>query len=335
MEPRPRPPTLSLIARIFLLLFLLLALGTPPAAASGSAQAASDNIYSLDISQSRDPICVGDAVNVTIQWGPNMSRFQQDDKNGLAPLTPLGGPSRIQLKASLGYFYPESPPPPGSNSGIETVTYIAEKTGQEKLFAVAWNGGSSDAIATIPFKVEACEYFYTLNGEFNLGVTSEGLSYTARYTIKSHGTLVAPDPDQPLHLEARDKVVKLGAVVTSWSSSKCTLFTYEPGTGMGYVDARADPGPHGLGMDLKIGPPKDLAWDVDLSFACDGNAQTVAFVYPLSEADPWISATFPEGGGQQTIKLDMFEVPFNKLNGAEGLSVSYTATLTLEKKPPK
>ncbi len=37
MKPRPQPPKFTRIPRIFLLLFLLLALGTPPAAASGSS----------------------------------------------------------------------------------------------------------------------------------------------------------------------------------------------------------------------------------------------------------------------------------------------------------
>jgi hypothetical protein len=333
MQPQPKLPRIAPTGRMLLLVLLLLSLGTPRARASTSTPAANYNVYTLQISQSKDPICVGDAVNVSISWYPNL--YSADELNGLAQLTPLMGPSRIQVKASLGYFYPETPPPPGSNSGTISVTYIAEKAGQEKIFAVAWNGGSSDAIASTGFEVKSCEYIYTLNAEFNLGVTDEGISYTTRYTVKSTGILVAPDPDDPLHLEARNKVVKLSAVMTSWSSSKCTLFTFEPGSGMGYVDAKAEPGPLGIGMQLKLAPPVDFAWDVDYSFACDGQSQTLAGVYPLSESDPWISAVFPSGSGQQTIKLDMFEIPLNKMKGSPGLSVSYTATITLEKRPPK
>ncbi len=330
MRTHPKPP---IMVRIFLLILLLLAFGAPPALASSSVQDTStSDMYVLSISQSKDPICVGDVVNVTISWAPN-SNYGND--SGLAPLTPLTGPSRIQVKASLGYFYPETPPPPGSNSGTSTVAYIAEKTGTENLFAVAWVGGSSDAIAKDTFKVETCEYEYTLNGEFNLGVTAEGIAYTSRYTIKSRGVLKAPDPDKPLNLEGRSKTVKLGAMVTSFASSECTLFTYEPGKGMGFVDVLGEPGPLGIGIVLKFAPPQDLAWDVDYSFACDGNAQTLAGVYPVSSSDPWITATFPSGSGTQNIKLDMFEIPYNRMNGQEGVTVSYTATVTLEKKAPK
>ena len=48
-----------------------------------------------------------------------------------------------------------------------------------------------------------------------------------------------------------------------------------------------------------------------------------------------IGATFLDGSGTKNVKLDMFEVPFNRLNGSPGISVSYTATLTLEKEAPK
>jgi hypothetical protein len=305
---------------------LLLPFGTP------AARAASSDFYILTISQSKDPICAGDTVNVSISWAPN-PRYGED--SGLAPLTPLTGPSRIQMKASLGHFYPETPPPPGSNSGTATVAYIAENTGTENLFAVAWSGGSSDAIAKDTFKVETCEYEYTFNGEFNLGVAAEGIAYTSRYTIKSRGILKAPDPDKPLNLEARSKTVKLGAMVTSFASSDCVLFTYEPGQGMGFVDVLGEPGPMDMGIVLKFAPPQDLAWDVDYSFACDGNGQTVAGVFPLTSEDPWITATFPSGSGTQNIKMDMFEVPLKRMQGQEGVTVSYTATVTLEKKAPK
>ena len=155
-----------------------------------------------------------------------------------------------------------------------------------------------------------------------------------RFTIKSHGALKAPDPDKPLNLEGKGKTVRLSAVVTSWSN-KCTLFTVVPGSGMGYVDAIAYPDDKGIGMVLELAPPVDLAWDVDYSFSCDGNAVTLSGVYPTTSNDPWISAHYFMGGGQQNVKIDMFEIPMQKLNGSPGVSVSYTATLTLEKVQPK
>jgi len=325
----------SRIARLslgFLMVFLLIVEDAPPARASTAAQGSSNTVFRLGISQAELEVCVGQTVNVTIQWGPNTS---YDPGGGLEPLAPLAGPSRITLKASRGSFYPDAAPPPGSISGTTTVAYTAEEEGTEKLFATAWIGGTSDAIATDTFTVKACEYFYTLKADLDLYVSSEGISYHTRYTVKSHGTLTPPDPNEPLHLEARDKQVTMTATMVSWSSSKCTLFTWEPGKGMGWVDARADPGPLGVGMFLQLAPPRELAWDLDYSFACDGQGHTVAGVYPISSGDPWVHATFPEGTGSKTVVLDMFEIPYNRLQGSEGVYVTYTATLTLERKDTK
>jgi hypothetical protein len=234
----------------------------------------------------------------------------------------------------VGIFLPDEFRPV-SISGTRTVTYIADKEGKEDIFAVAWIGKSSDAVAKAPFNIKLCTYWYKLYAELDMNVEVEGLAYSVRYTVESYGTLKAPDPSKPLNVEGNGKKVRLNAVVTSWNSSKCTLFTWEPGTGGGSVDARAYPSPNGKGMVLELAPPQ-LAWDVAYSFACDGHGMTLAGVYPItSGSDPWISATFPQGGGQQSIKLDMFEIPMNQLNGAPGISVSYTATVKLEKEPPK
>jgi len=332
MKSRLSTPKSARITRIFLLVFILLALESPGVMASTLRDNTNSNMFSLEISQSKDPICVGDAVNVTIQWGPNRS---YNPGGGLASLAPLAGPSRIKLQASQGSFYPDSSFPPGSYSGTHTVTYTAEKAGQEKIFAIAYAGDSSDAIASDTFTVQACSYLYTLNAVLNLDFQAENLSYSVQYTIKSRGVLTPPDPGKPYNLEGKTKQVKLDSMFTSFSSSKCTLFTYEPGTGTGFVDARADPRPNGMGMVLQLGPPQDLSWDLDLSFSCDGNPVTVAGVYPTKSADPWISAVFPMGSGQQSVKMDMFEIPVNKINGSPGITASYTATLTLEKEPPK
>jgi hypothetical protein len=332
MRSHPNSSTFTRLILSLLGVFFLLVQGSPPARAASEAQGTSGTIFQLSISQAENEICVGQSVRVAIQWGPN-TRYSEN--GGQAPLSPLTGPSRIALQASLGRFYPESAPPGGAVSGTTTVTYTAEKEGNEKIFAVAWTGGESDAIASDTFKVKACEYFYTLNAQFDLAITSEDLSYHTRYTVKARGTLTPPDPNEPLHLEARNNYVTMNATMVSWSSSKCVLFTWEPGTGMGEVDARADPGPMGVGMQLQIAPPRDLAWNADLSFACNGDPVTVAGVYPVSSGDPWVSAFFPDGTGTQTVVLDMFEIPYNKLLGAEGISVSYTAKLTLERKDPK
>jgi len=332
MKLRPSTSKSARITRLFLLVFFLLALDSPGVVASTPRASSNSDMFSLGVSQSKDPICVGDVVNVTVQWGPNIN---YDPGGGLAPVLPLAGPTRIKLQAGLGSFYPDASFTPGSYSGTHTVTYTAEKAGKEKIFAVAWFGDSSDAIASDTFTIKACDYKFTLDGVFNLDVQTEGISYSVEYTVKSHGVLTAPDPDKPFNLEGNMKKVKLDAVYTSFSSSKCTLFTYEPGTGGGFVDAKTEPRQNGNGMVLQLAPPQDMAWDVDLSFACDGNPLSISGVYPSTSSDPWVSAEFPMGSGQQSVKLDMFEIPMNKMNGNPGVSASYTATLTLEKVQPK
>lgn len=330
MQSHPRPfPRIRRIPSI-LGIFILLVLGVPfQAQAANETQGTTSTIFHLSMSQAEPEICVGQTVNVTITWGPNTA---YDSDGDLAPLAPLTGPSRIALKASLGTFYPDTAPAAGSVSGTTTVAYTANEVGTEKLFAVAWIGGSSDAIATDTFKVKACEYLYTFKADLNLYVTSEGISYHTRYTVKSRGILKPTDEKNPLHLESKNNPVWMSATMISWNSSDCMVFTWEPGKGMGWVDARADPGPLGIGMVLQLAPPQDLAWDVDYSFACDGQGHTVAGVYPISSSDPWVSATFLEGTGSKNVVLDMFEKPYSILLGSEGVTVDYNATLTLEKK---
>ena len=334
MKPGPSFSKSARWVGIFLLSFLLLAVDSANVKASPTPDGSSENIWMISVFQSKNPICVGDVVYVEVKWGPNILR-PGEDKDGLASLTPLLGPSVIKVTSRLGHFSPENTYKPGAISGLTRFAYFADKEGDELITAVAMTGGSSDAIDTDRFTVKICEFAYTLNGEGNLYVDVEGLSYQTRYTIKSSGVLKAPDPSKPLNVEGKGKIIRLSAVMISWSG-KCTLFTWEPGKGKGDVDVRAAPGPDGISMVLEFGPPQDLAWDLDYSFSCDGDTRTVAGVYPSSEkGDPWISATFPSGSGQQDIKLDMFEIPMSKLNGSPGVSFFYTATVTLEKKEPE
>jgi len=338
MKPQPSPPRVARITGIFLLVVLALTIGASSVMASAPTTSPDEGAFLLSISQSKDPICVGDAVNVVINWRPDTRpRPSSNGLEPLAPLFPLTGPDRIKLQASLGEFYPDNSFTPGSVSGTRTITYIANKEGKETILAQAWlAGGASDAIAKDSFTVKACDFYFNLHAELHLDVQGEGIAYSVRYTVKSSGILKAPGPDKPLSVEGKGKRVRLAAVVTSWSASKCTLFTYEPGTGEGSVDVRADPNPNGIGMVLQFAPPQDLAWEVAYSFACDGQPLTLAGIYPVTSGqDPWISAQFPLGSGQQRVKVDMFEIPMNKMKGSPGVSVSYTATATLEKEPPQ
>jgi hypothetical protein len=99
----------KLTTQIFLLV-IILALGilapeAQPIEAKASAPTtdSTNDTFAISISQPKDPVCVGDKVKVTIQWGPNISRTTSGV--GLAVLTPLAGPSMIKLKAS-GNFPP-------------------------------------------------------------------------------------------------------------------------------------------------------------------------------------------------------------------------------------
>jgi hypothetical protein len=320
---------------IFLLSFLLLAVDSANVQASPPPDDSSENIWMISVFQSKNPICVGDTVYVEVKWGPNILR-PAEGKDGLAALTPLLGPNAIKVRATLGRFIPDDSYKPHAISGLTRFAYVAEQEGNELITGWAITGNSTDAIDTDRFTIKTCEYKFTLNGELNLYVDWEDISYSTRYTIRSSGVLKAPDTSNPSNVEGQKNVIRLSAVMTSFSAPKCTLFTWEPGKGMGYVDVRAAPGPDGTSMVLEFAPPQELAWDLDLSFSCEGDSRTVAGVYPSSaKEDPWISATFPGGSGQQDIKLDMFEIPMNKMNGNPGLSVSYTATVTLEKVMPE
>jgi len=335
MKSGSSAPKFARIMFFFLFSAFLLVTESSNVQASTSPSGPNNNYWMISVEQSKDPICVGDVVNVEVQWGSNTTR-PVNGKDGLVSLAPLAGPSLIKMTAQLGHFYPEDSFTPGATSGVKTVTYIADKEGSESLSARAMSGENKDAIAHMPFSVKTCDFIYTLNGELNLNVEMEGLSYSSRFTIKSKGTLKAPDPSQPLNVEGKDKVVYLSAVITSFSAPKCVLFTWEPGTGGGFVDVKAAPGPNGIGMELQFGPPQELEWTLNFSMACNGQGQTGGGVYPSTDTqDPWISAMFLSGSGQQNIKLDMFEIPMNKLNGHSGISVSYTATVTLEKVLPK
>ena len=319
---------------VFLLSFLLLAVDSATVKASPPPDGSSENLWMISAFQSKNPICVGDTVYVEVKWGPNAQRPAQGE-GGMAPLYPLLGPRVIKVTSRLGHFIPDNTYKPGASSGLTRFAYVADGEGSELITAVAMTADGSDAIDTDRFEIKTCEYKYSLNGELNLYVDVEEGSLSARYTIKSHGVLKAPDTSQPLQVEGKGKTIRLGAVMTSFNVPKCTLFTWEPAKGQGSVDVRAAPGPDGTGMVLEFGPPQELAWDLDLSFACDGEATSVAGVYPSSaNEDPWISATFPAGGGQQNIQLDMFEIPMSRMKGP-GVSFSYTATVTLERVEPE
>ena len=314
---------------LLLLVILFPIINVPGGAASIPLTDSERSLYRLAIYQSRDEICVGDAVRVVINWGPNTDPGKESD-----PLAPLSGPSRIKLQGGLGHFYPDNFFTPGSISGTGEVMYIAEKAGHETIFAQAWSGGSSDAISKDTFTIKACDYFYDLKAEMNLIVDeAEFGAYSVRYTIKSHDALKAPDPDKPFNLEGKG-LVHLEAVMTSWSN-KCVLFTSKPGQGMGYVDVKVYPDSENVGMIMELAPPEDFHWDWGYSFACNGDQRTMAGVYEIATTDPWIKGHYFTGGGQVPVKIEMFDIPIQKMSGQPGLSISYTATLTLGKSAPK
>jgi hypothetical protein len=318
---------------IFLFACILLVLDTQNAIASPPGDTNPDDTFMLAVSQTKNPICVGDTVNLSLQWGPNGVK-PIPGTDSLASLTPLGGPYKIKFKATHGTFTPPEIDPGLRVSGTDSVAYTADSGGEEQVFATAYTSTGIDAIDSTKFTIKKCNFYYTLVAQGTLSVDVEEGSYTVDYTVKSSGLLKAEDSDHPLYVEGKGKKIKLDSIVTSFSMPKCTLFTWEPGTGEGTMDVRGYPNPNGTGMVVDFSPP-NLAWNLSLSFACDGDSRTVAGVYPVQgKADPWLAAIFPLGSGEQDIKLDMFEIPKQKLQGA-GAYFSYRATITLEKEPPK
>ncbi len=317
---------------VFLLSLLLLAVDSANVKASPPPDGSSENTWTISVSQFDSPICVGEYVYVTVTWRPNLL---QDPGQALARLPPLAGPSLIKVTSLIGRFIPESTYSPKSVSGTTRFAYVADQEGNERVAGVAMTSTGSDAIGMAQFTVKRCDYRYTLNAVAHLYVDAEEGSYSTEYTVKSSGVLKATDASNPRNVEGKGKTIRLGAVMTSFSVPKCTLFTWEPGKGQGSVDVRASPGPDDDSMVLEFGPPQELHWDVDYAFSCDGDTRSVTGVYgSTSNEDPWISATFPSGGGQQDIQLDMFEIPMNRMKGNPGLSFSYTATVTLERVEP-
>ena len=156
--------TLRLRTIGILLAFLLLMIGTPNAFATAATPVPDNNFYTLSVSQSKDPICVGDTVNVTVSWNMNSS-YNPETKDGLVSLAPLTGPSRIKLQASLGSFYPDNTYTPtftpGAAGGTNTIAYTAEKEGRATILAQAWSGGSSDAIDKDSFTIKHAIIFST------------------------------------------------------------------------------------------------------------------------------------------------------------------------------
>jgi hypothetical protein len=320
-------------ASIFLFACILLALDPQNAIASPPRDTNPDDTFMVSVSQFKNPICVGDTVNVSVKWSPNSTK-PSPGEDGLGSLTPLAGPFKIKFKASHGTFIPEEIDPGLRVSGTDSVAYTADKEGEEQVFAMAYTSTGMDGLDSTKFTIKKCNFYYTLVTMGTLTVDVEEGSYTVDYTMKSSGLLKAEDSDHPLYVEGKGKKIKLDALVTSFSVPKCTLFTYEPGTGEGTVDVRGYPNPNGTGMVVDFAPP-NLAWNENLSFSCDGDSRTVAGVYPVQgKADPWLAATFPLGSGEQDVKPDMFEIPKQKLQGP-GAYFSYRATITLEKEPPK
>lgn len=326
MKARKRLRKYLLRAGSFLLLVAALVTPAPGATVSAALPAASAKLFTVEINPPEAPICVGETRTVAVGWGVN------PDPTALAPLS---GPTSIYVSANLGSFdrYRTTPLVP---SGVSTFEYTAQKEGTERLHAQAMTGEDADAGASVSFQVKKCEYKYTLYAEGNLTNKSSDTNVALRFVIRSEGQLKATNPDQPLKYEALGKEVHEATTVTAWSIPDCTLLTWEPGIGSGFVDVKAERAAGQKAMTLQFAPPRSFQIAHEVRGMCDDQVHSWGEVIPVStHDDPWIEATFPDGQGVKEIKLDLFARAVETLNRGARTSFSYSARVTLRRVEPK
>ncbi len=309
-----------LVTSSVLVVFALLAQGSGASAAPAHAPGA----WSVTVSGLNSPVCLGEPYLLTVTWEANHS------SNDI--LAPLSGPRVINISAKNGSFDTETYRP-GTPNGTTTFNYTAEKEGQEEILVNVFNSELDvDSSARTNFKIKKCKYLYELYSEANLEVRGRDVHVAAKYIIKSKGLLEAPDPSQPRKLEAWNKTVTMDTFVTDFTAPGCTVFTWQPGQGMGSVDAKADEAQNGMSIDLRIGPPQDFVWYYNFAATCDGEPLAVNFAFDLSSMkDPWAQHVFPFGEGEYPITLDPFEEGVRRANQVPENHASYTARLSLKK----
>ena len=155
-------------------------------------------------------------------------------------------------------------------------------------------------------------------------------------TYRAKGLLKAPDPNQPLNVESLNNQIKLSLIVTYMNVPNCAQITQEPVKGYGFLDAKANPTTNGSTMDLKLGPPIGLQWDMANTVACDGKVSTAISSGVLSSSkDPWIEMQFPNGEGTYAVNIDILDQTVKNMNQAAGHHATYKATLHMEKVIPQ
>jgi hypothetical protein len=260
---------------------------------------------------------------LSVRWFPN--------DVGADILAPLTGPKAISVSAKLGTLDHETERA-GAPSGMATFQYTPHGTGGEQITVKAFNQNLKvDDSATARFEVEKCKYRYKLHAELYDDVVDGDTAIGYLLTYRVRGTLEAPDPNQPALLEDNSQMIHFLITNTYFNVPDCISVTTEPGKGIGFVDVKAEEIHEGMGVRVRISPPRDADWSIDHTVICDGEPFTASGAYPISSsANPWIEKTFPAGGGTYPVKIDILEETVTNAR-AKGHIISYHATLKLER----
>ena len=293
------------------------------------------NYYFIQISQPKEPVCVGESRVITVSW-------DTEPFSDLAPLVPskttepkpITGPRVIFAQTPRKGEMDRYTMHPSSPTGTTTFKYIANHEGPEVLIFEAMDDNLQNAGQNeVTFEVKKCDYQFELFGQLDADASSEDVTLTFNYVLRTKG-LLREDPNRSGYFEAKSVKITVETNVLVFNTPECVLFTFKPGYGEGTVDVRAEQVGN-QSVVVRFSPPQDLVWKYDWEAACDGKPINLNMEFPQTgESDPWVEATFPDGTGLQSIRLEKFEEGVNNFNNA-GLPASYTAFVYLKRVQPK
>ena len=324
-----------LVLLVFITGLISLALQPSIVSASNTIRSPKNTYYFIQISQPKSPVCVGESRVITVSW-------DTEPFSDLAPLVPTKSTDPLPITGPR-VLYAQNPRKgemdrytmnPAGPTGTTTFTYTANHEGPEVLIFQAMdndlrNVGQNE----VTFEVKKCDYRFELFGQLDGDASSDEVTLTFNFVLRAKGVL-KEDPNRSGYFEANDVKVTLETNVLMFDTPDCQLFTFKPGYGEGTVDVRAEQ----LGNNnvvVRFSPPKDLVWKYDWEAACDGKPISINMQFPQTgESDPWVVATFPNGSGLQSVRIEKFEEGVTNFTHG-GLPASYTAFVYLTREQPK
>ena len=331
MPGKPFQHKIFNLALALLLIAGLLSLSMPLsyASAAQSAPAPTSAFYYFNISQPKDPVCVGDSRVITVSWDTEpFSDLAPLSPSNLTDPPPTTGPRVIFAQTPRKGELDRYTVHPAGPAGTTSFTYVANHEGPEVLIFQAMDDNlKSVGQNEVTFEVKKCDYRFELFGQMDADASAEDIQFTFNYVFRAKGVLKA-DPNRPGYYEANSVRIVTETVITAFSAPDCALLTWTPGHGEGTVDVRGEQ----LGNDtmvVQFSPPKDLITKYTVSAVCDGQPISVGGQFPdTSSKDPWVEATFAYSAGIQSVQIDKFEEGVNNFKN-NGMYAAYTAFVTL------